>query len=298
MRAFFTRPRWICAATWSRSRSTTASPMTASRNCSSSTLSVSWCAARPTSRRSTTRSKPSSRRWENAFTPSSTTTTSRFRLTCSTSIPAWCARSPSAITPASHATRLRASCASSSEKRWKVVGWRRTSSRAPTRRDGTRTKAAGGSGARLSRLRRNVPADAPQDPGGVDKDEVAQSPRPVFRRFGLDAVPRGNSLSLDVSPPGVHVLDQEMHHEVVGVLLDVEVLQQERRVAMAEIGERVARPCHVEAEILIETLGELEVARRHERLDLNGCQIAQDESSRTSLQNQLRDRFQPSTRSA
>src|SRR5262245_37709313 len=74
---------------------------------------------------------------------------------------------------------------------------------------------------------------------------------------------------LDVVPPRVRVLDQQMHHEMVGVLLVVEVLQQETRIATAQIGEMVRRPGELEAEILIEPLGQGKVLRGHVGLGLD-----------------------------
>jgi len=58
-----------------------------------------------------------------------------------------------------------------------------------------------------------------------------------------------------VVPPGFDVLDKKMHHEVVGVFLHVEILQQEARIAMVKICELAGRPCEVEAQILVEALG-------------------------------------------
>lgn len=64
-----------------------------------------------------------------------------------------------------------------------------------------------------------------------------------------------------------------MHHEIRGVFGDVELLQQEAAVARMQVGEIVRRPADLEAEVAVVALRQLEIARRHEGLDLDGLQI-------------------------
>ena len=77
-------------------------------------------------------------RWAVASTLSSITTIFRFHPSCSTNIRRWCDPSPTVSTRAFRATRHQASFASSSARRWRNAGLPRTSSKAPTRRSGTR----------------------------------------------------------------------------------------------------------------------------------------------------------------
>src|SRR5947209_15957124 len=65
-----------------------------------------------------------------------------------------------------------------------------------------------------------------------------------------------------------------MHHEIAGMLRVREILQEERRVPVPEIGEMIAGPRELEAEVLIEALRQREIPRRHEGLDLDDRQVA------------------------
>jgi hypothetical protein len=70
-------------------------------------------------------------------------------------------------------------------------------------------------------------------------------------------------------PLGFDVLDKKMHHEVVSMFLHVKILQEEARLAVVKICELVRRPCEIETQILIETLGEGKVPGWDEGLDFN-----------------------------
>jgi hypothetical protein len=61
---------------------------------------------------------------------------------------------------------------------------------------------------------RNILADAPPDACGINNHEVAHTPWPVFRWLALRAVLGCKSLSLDVTPPCINIIDQQMDHEL------------------------------------------------------------------------------------
>jgi uncharacterized glyoxalase superfamily metalloenzyme YdcJ len=86
------------------------------------------------------------------------------------------------------------------------------------------------------------------------------------------------SLSLDLSPPDVDVFDQQMHHEIPGVLADVEVLQQKVGIPAAHIREVVGGPPNGESEVLIELLRQRKLASRNKSLNLDDGQIGHDGS--------------------
>jgi hypothetical protein len=48
-----------------------------------------------------------------------------------------------------------------------------------------------------------------------------------LRGVNLHAILGRQPIVLNVAPPGFDVLDKKMHHEVIGVFLHVEVLQEE-----------------------------------------------------------------------
>jgi hypothetical protein len=73
----------------------------------------------------------------------------------------------------------------------------------------------------------NILSDAPKDAGRINKHEVAQTPWSVFRWLGLRIVLGCDPWSLDVTPPCIYVIDQQMHHEVASVHLVIEILEQE-----------------------------------------------------------------------
>jgi hypothetical protein len=64
-----------------------------------------------------------------------------------------------------------------------------------------------------------------------------------------------------------------MHHEIVGMLFLVEVLQQKARVTVMEVGKIRIRPSQHEAEVLVELLRQTEIARGHEGLRFDGRKI-------------------------
>ncbi len=78
----------------------------------------------------------------------------------------------------------------------------------------------------------------------------------------------GELLALDMLPPGVGVLDGQAHHEIAGVLLDVERLEQETELADLEFGNLVVAPIDGEAEISVELLGKLGVFGGDESLEV------------------------------
>jgi hypothetical protein len=68
--------------------------------------------------------------------------------------------------------------------------------------------------------------DAPQYSGRIDDDEIADAPWPILGWINLHAVLGRQPNVLNVPPPGFNVLDEKMHHKVIGVFSHVEVLQE------------------------------------------------------------------------
>ena len=56
-----------------------------------------------------------------------------------------------------------------------------------------------------------------------------------------------------------------MHHEVVGVLPDVELLKQERAIPAVQIRQSLAGPRKLKAEVLVKLLGKFKVPRQAQR---------------------------------
>jgi hypothetical protein len=67
--------------------------------------------------------------------------------------------------------------------------------------------------------------------------EVAHAPRLQLHRrhFHLEAL--GDAGFGDPRMPGVHVFHQQVHHEIVGQLRHVEVLQEEGDVAVVKVSQ-------------------------------------------------------------
>lgn len=89
--------------------------------------------------------------------------------------------------------------------------------------------------------------DPPQHPARVDQREIAKHPQPILRRPDLHPERLRDLLLVQMPPPIVRVLHQQMHLEIPRVLGDVEVLQQETAVAMVDVGEGVVGPGDGEA---------------------------------------------------
>src|SRR5947207_740285 len=108
------------------------------------------------------------------------------------------------------------------------------------------TQSAGSARARLraaasamkrSRAGLDILGNAPEDARGIPEREVAHAPR-LQRDVGhLDAIALREPGARDARVPGIDVLDEEMEHEVVGQFLVVEILEQEARLAVQEVGD-------------------------------------------------------------
>src|SRR5436190_20230875 len=106
------------------------------------------------------------------------------------------------------------------------------------------TQSAGSARARLraaasamkrSRAGLDILGNAPEDARGIPEREVAHAPR-LQRDVGhLDAIALRDAG--DACVPGIDVFDEEMEHEVVGEVLVVEILEQEARLAVQEVGD-------------------------------------------------------------
>jgi|ERR1700722_8888536 len=70
---------------------------------------------------------------------------------------------------------------------------------------------------------------------------------------------------MDVSPPSVDLIDEDVHHRVFGPLFNVITLKQKSVRSKAQFGESVPQLIRVETDRLIETQTRLELLCREER---------------------------------
>ena len=101
--------------------------------------------------------------------------------------------------------------------------------------------------------------DAPENASWVGDREVAHAPRAVAWRLRAHSVLRSQLRFFRVSPPGLHVGNEQVHHEVARVLRMVEILEQKTAVAATQIGKVGIRPRNGEAKILVKLFGEREI---------------------------------------
>src|SRR5262245_41225516 len=82
--------------------------------------------------------------------------------------------------------------------------------------------------------------DAPENAGRIDQREVSDAPGTILRWPEARSEALHDSRSDDMPVPVVRVLDQQAHHEIVGMVGDIELLQQKARVAVTHVGETAA----------------------------------------------------------
>jgi hypothetical protein len=76
---------------------------------------------------------------------------------------------------------------------------------------------------------------APQHASRINDHENAHGPGSIRRWLNLYTILDIQFLSLDLTPPSIDVLYQQMHHEIVGVIFVIEILQQEARVSVPKV---------------------------------------------------------------
>ena len=69
--------------------------------------------------------------------------------------------------------------------------------------------------------------DAPQYPGRIDDHEIAEAPWSILGGINHHAILGCQPIVLNVVPPSFDILNKKMHHEIIGVFLHIEVLQEE-----------------------------------------------------------------------
>src|SRR5262245_32521564 len=82
-------------------------------------------------------------------------------------------------------------------------------------------------------LRTDILSDAPKHRARIANREVSQAPRLIRHGLNHYAVLCNNALILDVAPPRIHILDEEMHHEIVSPFL--KLLEQKARATVADV---------------------------------------------------------------
>src|SRR5882757_1349006 len=108
--------------------------------------------------------------------------------------------------------------------------------------------------------------DPPTHPGWIAQGEVAHSPRLLDHVGDGHAVGGDEAGVVDLAPPRVDVLDEQVDGQLSGVrLVEVVLLEQERGVADVEVGDAPTVGREVEAQVLIELFGPREVLGGHER---------------------------------
>src|SRR5262245_21992270 len=81
----------------------------------------------------------------------------------------------------------------------------------------------------------DVLSNPPQHVARINDHEIPDSPLPISSRPNTHTILGGQAQRPDMVPPRFHVLDQQMHHEVVWRFL--EVLQEKACIAMPNIRE-------------------------------------------------------------
>src|SRR6516162_1164966 len=118
-------------------------------------------------------------------------------------------------------------------------------------------------------LRLTVVRNVPQNPGGITQIENPNTPGLHLGGSAHNArVFLQNSLALDVLPPGVSILDAQAHHEIAGMLGNVEGLEQESKRADLKLRDLLIAPVDGEPEINVELPGNVGVLGRYECLEI------------------------------
>lgn len=102
-------------------------------------------------------------------------------------------------------------------------------------------------------------ANSPKNTRRVVEAEVPHAPWLFFKVGDLDTILRKNAAGVYMIPPGIHVFDEDVHHEILSDRLCAEILQQEAHVTKVEIGNAASFRGHRKTEVLVELLGNLEV---------------------------------------
>jgi hypothetical protein len=113
--------------------------------------------------------------------------------------------------------------------------------------------------------------DAPQDTSRVDNDKIPDAPCAIFWGLCPYAIFCNHVLRLYVFPPDLDIVNQQMHHEVVSVTQTAAILQQKARIIAPKVGQVCGGPDEIEAKVLIELFGSIEISCGNVGLDLNGC---------------------------
>lgn len=72
-------------------------------------------------------------------------------------------------------------------------------------------------------------SDAPQNSGGIEQYKIAHSPRSLLGRKNLHTILFRNRPCLDLCPPCINILYQQMHHEILSQFFHLEVPQDKAR---------------------------------------------------------------------
>src|SRR5690242_4445588 len=112
----------------------------------------------------------------------------------------------------------------------------------------------------LSRHWPGVFRDVPQHTGRIADVEDTNAPGLHLRRLRhTQSVLFLEPIGDNVVPPRVDVLDAQRHHEVLRMLLDVELLQDDSAVIQLHSAGTVVAPYLLEAQVLVEAFRGLEV---------------------------------------
>lgn len=119
----------------------------------------------------------------------------------------------------------------------------------------------------------DVLANAPQNTRWIVETEVAHAPGLIFQRCHTDPVLLQHATCLDLLPPRVHILDQDVHHEILGKRFGAEILEQETDLAKMKVGDAATFRGHRESKIFVKLFGQLEVFGWNECFDFSDFEV-------------------------
>src|SRR5580698_4875108 len=94
----------------------------------------------------------------------------------------------------------------------------------------------------------------------------SETPRLQFRRArSTHTITLGQIEAGDAPPPGIHVMHEQVHHEIARKALSVKALKQERKRPKLHRSKRIAEPAGGKPQIGIKTQAGFKVFSRYKR---------------------------------
>ena len=105
----------------------------------------------------------------------------------------------------------------------------------------------------------DVLANVPKNTGWMIKTEITHAPRLIPQLRSPNSVLFKDTSFVDLLPPGAHIFDKDVHHEVFCKVLCTEILKQKAAVLEVEVGDTATFRGHRKTKILVGLLVKLEV---------------------------------------